>query len=142
MLPTYFILDALFFKEQRTRKDFPADLKDLSLLAFTICNSLRLVACLPQIISAAQDRSGCAGVSCATWTMFLLANSTAAVYATVNLGDWNMAVLFAGKGLCCAAILAIVGYKRQRHASRHGQPRAELSMSAFDNGAPRIMTSV
>lgn len=114
------------------------DIKDLTLVAFTICNSLRLFACMPQILSAARDRGNCAGVSCATWTMFLLANSTAGAYALVNLADLSMAVLFAGNAACCAVILVIVCYKRRRFA-QHREPNGlARTTHAFDTHARHV----
>ncbi len=38
-------------------------LTDVTLLAFTLCNSLRIVAYVPQIVRAARDDSGCAAIS-------------------------------------------------------------------------------
>lgn len=114
------------------------DIEDLTLVAFTICNSLRLLAYTPQILSAARDRGNCAGVSCATWAMFLLANSSASAYALINLTDLRMAVVFAVNAACCAVILFIVGYKRQRFAQRREPFDLERTTHAFDKHARHV----
>lgn len=124
--------------QQRTGRVFPMDIKDLTLVAFTICNSLRLLAYTPQILSAARDRGNCAGVSCATWAMFLLANSSASAYALINLTDLRMAVVFAVNAACCAVILAIVGYKRRRFAQRREPFGLARTAHAFDKHARHV----
>jgi len=91
-------------------------LEDMTLLAFTTCNSLRILAYLPQIIRAARDSSGCVGISYGTWALFLIANLSGAAYAIVNVADSRMAVVFSGNAIGCLIILAVVGLKRQRHA--------------------------
>ena len=45
---------------------------DITLAAFTLCNSLRVVAYLPQIARAARDRSGAEAISVGTWGLFLV----------------------------------------------------------------------
>jgi hypothetical protein len=41
-------------------------IEDITLTAFTLCNSFRVLAYVPQIIKAATDRSGAQAISCAT----------------------------------------------------------------------------
>jgi hypothetical protein len=88
---------------------------DITLAAFTLCNSLRVVAYLPQITRAARDSGGAQGLSFATWSLFLFSNLSAVAYALVNKGDWTMAGMFLANTLGCTAILLIGGWKRARH---------------------------
>ena len=94
---------------------------DITLAAFTLCNSLRVVAYLPQITRAARDRGGAQGVSFATWSLFLFSNVSAVAYALVNKGDWTMATMFLANALGCSAILLIGAWKRARHRSSETQ---------------------
>jgi hypothetical protein len=94
---------------------------DITLAAFTLCNSLRVLAYLPQIARAARDRGGAQAVSCGTWGLFLLSHASALAYAVVNTGDWMMASMFLGNAAGCAAILLIAACKRSRHRSRTTQ---------------------
>jgi len=64
---------------------------DITLTAFTLCNSLRLVAYVPQIAKAARNRSGAEAVSFGTWGLFLVSHVSAMAYALVNKADWTMA---------------------------------------------------
>ena len=93
-------------------------LNEITMVAFTMCNSLRMFAYVPQILSAARDGSGCRAVSYTTWGMFLVAHASAVAYALVNVQDHHMALVFTGNALCCLAILIVVFLKRLRHADR------------------------
>lgn len=90
-------------------------LEDITLAAFTLCNSLRVVAYLPQIARAAVDRSGAEAISFGTWGMFLISHASATAYALVNKADWTMASVFLGNAIGCAAIILIAAHKRLRH---------------------------
>jgi hypothetical protein len=98
---------------------FGMTLEDFTLAAFTLCNSFRVVAYVPQIVRAATDRTGAQAISCATWGLFLVSHASAAAYAFVNKEDWTMASVFLGNAIGCSAILLIAACKRSRH--RRGQ---------------------
>ena len=93
-------------------------LADITLTAFTLCNSLRLVAYVPQIAKAAADRSGAEAISLGTWGLFLVSHASAMAYALVNKNDWTMASVFLGNALGCGAIILIAAWKRSRHRQR------------------------
>jgi hypothetical protein len=90
---------------------------DITLAVFTLCNSLRVVAYVPQIAKAARDRSGAQAISFGTWGLFLVSHTSAMAYAFVNKDDWTMASMFLCNALGCCAILLIAGWKRSRHGS-------------------------
>jgi hypothetical protein len=91
---------------------------DITLTAFTLCNSLRVVAYVPQIAKAARDRSGAEAISFGTWGLFLVSHASAMAYAIVNKEDWAMASVFLGNVIGCGAILLIAACKRSRHRHR------------------------
>jgi len=64
-------------------------LEEITLALFTACNSVRLVAYLPQIHKAATDKNGASSVSFMTWILFLLAHLSTVAYALVNRSDWG-----------------------------------------------------
>src|SRR5262245_58863685 len=104
---------------------------DITLAAFTLCNSLRVVAYVPQIARAAADRSGAEAISFGTWSLFLVSHASATAYALVNSKDWTMAALFLGNALGCAAIVLITAWKRFQHrrqqvAKALGQTRPDV----------------
>jgi hypothetical protein len=93
-------------------------IEDISLTAFTLSNSLRVVAYIPQIAKAVRDRSGAEAISFGTWGLFLVAHVSAMTYALVNKKDWTMASLFLGNAIGCGAILLIAAWKRSQHRRR------------------------
>lgn len=88
---------------------------EVTLALFTLCNGLRIIAYVPQIVRAARDTSGAEAISVSTWGLFLLANISAVAYALVNKDDWTMAIVFLANGVGCTVILAIAGWNRRRH---------------------------
>jgi len=100
-------------------------LEEMTLALFAVCNSFRVVAYVPQILKAANDKNGASSISFMTWSLFLLAHLSTVAYALVNRSDWGLAACFAINAICCVAILAIAHWKRRRHAKRvcrTGQP--------------------
>jgi hypothetical protein len=93
-------------------------LEEITLALFTACNSVRVVAYLPQIHKAATDKNGASSVSFMTWMLFLVAHLSTVAYALVNRSDWGLAACFSINAICCVAIL-VVGYRTRRiHAKR------------------------
>ncbi len=82
---------------------------------FTIVNSIRIVAYLPQIIRAAKDRNGASAISYTTWGLFFLSHLTTIAYAIVCQGDGVMAAVFLGNALACLAIVGVTFMKRRKH---------------------------
>jgi hypothetical protein len=104
---------------------------EITFAAFTFCNSVRVVAYVPQIAKAAADQGGAQAISFTTWGLFLVSNATAVAYALVNKADWIMATVFLANGIGCTAIILIAAWKRSRH--RRGQISTGASeLPAFD----------
>lgn len=85
---------------------------DLTLLAFTASNSMRVLAYLPQIRSVVQDKNGASAISLASWSMFALSNLSTMVYGYLVVADTKMAVIFGANAVCCAVIVALTVAKR------------------------------
>jgi hypothetical protein len=95
-------------------------LADVTLLAFTTCNTVRVVAYLPQIWKVATDPHGARAISFVTWGLFLASNVATVAYAWVNRGDAIMAALFVANGAGCLTVLALAAWQRApfRHLTR------------------------
>jgi quercetin dioxygenase-like cupin family protein len=91
---------------------------DVTLAVFTLFNSLRFLAYVPQIAKAIKDQSGAEAISFGTWALFLASHLSAMAYAIVNQGDWTMAFLFLSNAVGCGIILLVAGWKRSRHRRR------------------------
>src|SRR5688572_25317877 len=69
-------------------KGLTITLAEVTLLLFTVTNSARILAYVPQIWKAMRtDRNGAQGISCMSWALFLVSNLATVAYAIVNLGD-------------------------------------------------------
>jgi hypothetical protein len=113
---------------------------DITLAAFTLCNSLRVLAYVPQIVKAARDRRGAEAVSFGTWGLFLVSHTSAMAYALVNNSDWTMAAIFLGNAVGCGAILLIAArkrfqYRRQRVEEVLGPTRPRVAVQKSTLGA-------
>ena len=92
-------------------------LEEITLALFAACNSVRVLAYLPQMHKAAMDENGASAISRTTWSLFLVAHVSTIAYALVNRSDPWLALCFAGNALCCVVILAIAWWKRRDRAS-------------------------
>jgi len=108
-------------------------LADITLMAFTLCNTFRVVAYVPQILKAATDESGARAISSTTWGLFFVSHISTAAYALVNNGDWGMASIFLANAAGCAVILLVAAW------SASPAPRTSL---ARPTGPPAFALSI
>ena len=106
-------------------------LADVTLAVFTLFNTLRFLAYVPQIARALKDHSGAQAISLGTWSLFLVSHLSAMAYAVVNQHDWTMATLFLLNGIGCALIIAIATIKRGQYR-RQLQPIEPWSLADSD----------
>ena len=85
---------------------------ELIAAAFGIFNALRLVSYLPQIVAVARDRHGAMAISLLTWSIWIAANGSAALYAWINVGDLTLALVSAFNAVCCLAVFVLAVLKR------------------------------
>src|SRR5262245_563973 len=93
--------------------------EQVTLAAFTFCNSIRVLAYLPQIRKAATDKNGADAISYTTWGLFLVAHLSTVGYALVNQKDPALAMCFGGNAICCVAILVLAMRNKHRYLRRH-----------------------
>lgn len=85
---------------------------DLTAIAFGAFNLLRLASYFPQIAAVARDQYGATAISLSSWSIWIGANGTTALYAWVNLGDVTLALINAFNAACCTAVFGLAMYKR------------------------------
>lgn len=105
-------------------------LEQITLAAFTFCNSIRVLAYLPQMRKAAIDKNGADAISYTTWGLFLIAHLSTVVYAFVNQKDTALALCFGGNAICCVAIL-LLAMRNKRHYLRRHRPVTDRRADAF-----------
>ncbi|WP_293809271.1 hypothetical protein [uncultured Bosea sp.] len=93
---------------------------ELAATAFALCNAVRALAYLPQILRIIQDPDGARAISCATWSLFAISHLTTVAYALLAAHDWTMAAVFGVNALACATIIGLTLYKRRREQRRSG----------------------
>lgn len=99
---------------------------EVALLAFTTCNTLRVLAYVPQIVRIARDTDGARAISYTTWGLFALSHLSTVAYAVAVMGDATLALVFGGNAAACFAVLGLTGWKRrQLEAGRAGALRLD-----------------
>ncbi len=104
---------------------------DAALGVFTLCNTARVFAYLPQIVKIGRDTQGATAISYTTWALFAVSHLSTVVYAVLVADDWRMAAVFAANTLCCVAIVGLTARKRatfgrRRAYSASGAPHAGI----------------
>lgn len=102
----------------------PVSPADIALVVFTICNTARVFAYLPQIVKISQDTQGATAISYMTWGLFGVSHLSTVAYAVLVVDDWRMAAVFAANTLCCVVIVGLTAWKRAM--LRPSQTRCEV----------------
>jgi len=103
-------------------------LEELTLAMFAVCNSLRVVGFIPQMVCTLRDQTGGESTSVASWLIFLTSHVSVAAYAFVNLHDTVLAAMFLVNAFCCLLIACATLWKRntrarmRREREGHGLP--------------------
>lgn len=91
---------------------------DVSLIAFTACNALRIAAYLPQMLKLCTHPGAVASFSYSSWLLFGAANLSTAFYGQLAVGDTALAVLSAFSAACCAVLIGIARWRHHRPTAR------------------------
>ena len=86
---------------------------DLSLIAFTVCNALRIAAYLPQMLKLCCHPGAVASFSYASWLLFGAANLSTAFYGQFVVGDAALAIVSVFSALCCGVLIGIALWRRR-----------------------------
>jgi uncharacterized protein with PQ loop repeat len=102
----------------------PAAPADVALVVFTVCNTARVFAYLPQIVKISRDSQGATAISYMTWSLFGVSHLSTVAYAVLVVDDLRMAAVFAANTGCCVIIVALTAWKRA--VARSGQGRSKV----------------
>ena len=108
----------------------PVTPADVALGAFTLCNSARVFAYLPQIVKISRDTHGAAAISYTTWALFGVSHLSTVAYAALVVTDWRMALIFSANTVCCVIIIGVTAWKRSAFKASQRGPDSALASTA------------
>jgi hypothetical protein len=111
---------------------------DIALTIFALCNSIRVFAYVPQIVTVARDPNGATAISYTTWSLFAASHLSTVAYAVLSLEDWRMAAVFGANTACCGVILGLTAIKRARVRSDGGFEQELRTGSAYGSAGPSM----
>lgn len=82
---------------------------------YAVCNALRLLSYVPQIVAVARENSGAHAISIASWLFWMLSHAVTAVYGNTVLNDLLLASMMWGNAAGCLGIVVLTVAKRQRY---------------------------
>ena len=83
---------------------------------YAVCNVVRLLFYVPQLLAVARDCSGAYAISLSTWTFWTFSHAVTTLYCGTVVNDSLLAAMMLGNTLGSCAIVALTA--RQRYASR------------------------
>src|SRR5262245_823020 len=111
------------------------ELSDVALLLFVMFSSLRIISYLPQIYRVAADENGASAISYSTWTLWVGANVSTALYAGINLRDPYLAFVSIIYAICCVTVIILTAIKRRSHGAgappRKANPATMMAIEAL-----------
>lgn len=85
---------------------------------FLVFNLMRIVLHVPQLLTCLRDDHGCSAINLWTWSSWIAASLSNALYMGVLLHDaWGLALNLCNASLCTATVV-VTCVKRRRHALR------------------------
>jgi hypothetical protein len=94
-------------------------LSQITLLIFTSFGAVRILSYLPQIVKVASDENGASAISCTTWSLWVGANLSTALYAAINLRDFYLSTVSSMYALCCIVVILLTIAKRRGSAQKN-----------------------
>ena len=82
---------------------------------YTVCNTLRLLSYVPQIVAVARESSGAHAISLISWSFWMLSHAATALYCATVVKDPLLAGMMWGNTAGCISVVALTMMKRQRY---------------------------
>ena len=110
---------------------------EIALVLFTVTNTFRVLAYVPQIMRIARDGGRAEAISFGTWAIFALSNLSTVAYAILVVDDRRMAVVFGANALACLLIVGMTAYKRGcAHQTENPRSMAQSRVTIADRSVP------
>ncbi len=113
---------------------------DVALGMFVLCNALRVLAYVPQIVKISQDQQGATAISYMTWGFFGVSNISMVFYGLLVVHDWLLVAVFSANTICCLLILLLTAWKRAlfKAASQLASAASNAVLQPAEDLATRI----
>lgn len=88
---------------------------------YAVCNVVRLLFYVPQLLAVVRDPSGACAISLSTWTFWSFSHAVTTVYCGAVVNDPLLAVMMLGNTVGSCAVVALT--VRQRFACAPSRAR-------------------
>ena len=105
-------------------------------LSFVIFNAIRIFLYVPQLRTCWNDTNGCSAINLGTWSSWIFANLSTAIYMGLFQQDAIGAVLNAGNACMCAMTVAVTLVKRRKWRTAQGKPAATATATGASVATP------
>ena len=82
---------------------------------YAVCNAVRLLIYVPQIVAIARERSGAHAISMFSWIFWSFSHAVTAVYCYIVVNDLLLGSMMWGNALGCFAVVVLTAAKRRRY---------------------------
>ncbi len=85
---------------------------------YAVCNVVRLLFYVPQLLAVARDPLGAYAISLSTWIFWTFSHGVTTVYCDMVVNDPLLAVMMLGNTIGSCAVVALTARKRYTHGRR------------------------
>jgi uncharacterized protein with PQ loop repeat len=82
---------------------------------YAVCNAVRLLIYVPQIVAIARERSGAHAISMFSWIFWSFSHAVTAVYCQIVVNDPLLGSMMWGNAFGCLAVVVLTAAKRRRY---------------------------
>jgi len=82
---------------------------------YALCNAVRLLIYVPQIVAIARERSGAYAISMFSWTFWSFSHAVTAIYCHIVVHDPLLGGMMWGNAFGCLAVVVLTAAKRRRY---------------------------
>ena len=89
---------------------------------YAVCNAVRLLIYVPQIVAIARERSGAHAISMFSWIFWSFSHAVTAVYCHIIVNDPLLGSMMWGDAFGCLAVVVLTAAKRRRYGCNCERP--------------------
>ncbi len=93
---------------------------------YTVCNALRLLSYVPQMVAVARENSGAHAVSLISWSFWMLSHAATALYCATVVKDPLLAAMKWGNTAGCVGVVVALTMVKRHTATAGSAPTAVL----------------